>query len=249
MVVRFRSSFQTCRSFDKYKTIFRRSGSRLVSCTLVSSTSSRSTGYFLPQFTQIASHLCHLSLEGAEAFLSFLKLPPGRLSSLETLSLKFFPKEKPLLPEISRAGEMHQYDPITLFENAPLLRRVNIATGTWDQWIDPRILPLQLPWDQLTHLLLSPDLHFRDSVLSSVLHRCTNLIQLRVPIPYRDQGTILLTSIDLRHLEALEIVQVPATGNTSPGQLLRHLVVPSLKRLIIMSRGGAFLPLGDISQI
>ncbi|KAF9460191.1 hypothetical protein BDZ94DRAFT_1266607 [Collybia nuda] len=109
--------------------------------------------------------------------------------------------------------------------------------------MDPSLLHLYLPWDQVTHLILSPNLCIRESVIVAILLRCINLVQCRIAAPSGGLEENQPTLIRLEHLEALELMHTRFGRN----QILKRLAFPSLKRLIIKSHDGVRIPLDDIA--
>ncbi|KAF9457322.1 hypothetical protein BDZ94DRAFT_237462 [Collybia nuda] len=252
ITVQLRDTFPRYSNFDKEKVLFTRSAKGLVSCTLVLSRPTPSIYYFLPLFIKHANHIRHLILDSVDAFLPLLTLAETvTLYSLEELDLNFFPQGSGMIFAITRAGEEPRYNSINLFKSTPHLRRVTIRTGGYDQWDFPNIIPLQLPWGQLTHLFLSPYLDIQYTLLSTVLQLCKNLSHCRFHIPPDDRFPTLFTPIELQNLEVLEIMHGYRPEIEHASNFLQYLLLPSLKRLILTSHDGiaALWPLNDISEL
>lgn len=249
VVVRLDESYL---SFDEEEVLFLRGAKGSTSCILSLGWSSPAIYSFLPIFNRYASSIHHLSMKAVDVFLPLLTLPGGSLSSLERLDLHFYPPDQKTLPAIVRAGETPPYRAITLFKHSPRLRSVSVETYR-DGWkYHTLISPLQLPWAQLTQLLLSPFLFMDDLALSGLLRPCINLVKCRLPIP-EDliSSTTQPTLIRLRNLETIEITNGFIANLWNAKKFIKQLLLPSLKRLTLTSPIGTKVewPLDGISNL
>lgn len=217
-------------SFNREKTLFRRGRTTLISCTVALNWSSPSIRNLLQLFTQYVGCLRHLSLASIDTLLPLFELPGGSLSSLEVLDLSYRPSHVHAITFPGRENPA-----TTFFEGAPKLRNVSIATYSSSRWENPEFLLIHLPWAQLTHLLLSPYLNVSCRVIRDVLGQCISLTTCRLSLPEEDPDSeqLGMPVIELRNMQKLEI----ANGYISPGiedsRLLRHLILPSLKHLVL----------------
>lgn len=113
-----------------------------------------------------STHLKQVTLKCALDFgASFFQLPPGSLQFVDAVDLSF-------------EGPYCVTGKVTVFQNAPKLRKVTWGGGSYASF---RPSSFKVPWYQLTHL------HLHDAAISTfdahmMLQQCSQLAECRLPI-------------------------------------------------------------------
>ena len=163
-----------------------------------------------PQSCRISSLFLHIY---PATYRDFLRLPSGLFNELVCVELW-----------AAQEWSMCVISTATVFQNAPRLRRATLPSSCGS------LLPLVIPWHQLTYLDLCP--HF-DPFLE-VISLCTNLQECRINLPFGRLPTESFppAGIQLPHLRKLRLhIQQPLKLLYS--DFFRPLVLPNLEELAI----------------
>ncbi|KAF8064437.1 hypothetical protein FPV67DRAFT_223157 [Lyophyllum atratum] len=129
------------------------------------------------------------------AFSKLFQAPPNALTSLTSMRLDFSSvhREGVPLPEFDRA---------VIFRHAANLKRVEICTR---HFVAPLLLPLPIPWHQLSSLLLKGLRYLTPSYLNDILQQCVKLQELSATLSRDPDTAVVVSGLHLFHLRILEL--------------------------------------------
>lgn len=166
-------------------------------------------------------------------YRSFLRLPPSTMTLLQSLVLHG-----------DICTQMCSDEPFTIFDSAPQLRRVTLASFRRSNYL-PRVTS-GLPWQQLTDLCITDvSLSIRD--LHTIFQRCVDLINCTLEFGCDSSPPYIISDLTLVHMTTFKaFVWASSTPDERPLDFLfSPLFLPSLTDLELDSNI-SYLPLASL---
>ncbi|KAF8064465.1 hypothetical protein FPV67DRAFT_1451637 [Lyophyllum atratum] len=149
--------------------------------------------FILPMLPRIKDLRVHTDIF---AFAKLFDAPPNALTSLTSMQLH--------LSNISRTGvsDLPEFDSAVIFRHAANLRRIEIYSR---KLAAPLLLPLPLPWHQLSSLLLKGLRYLTPTHLNKVLQECVELQELSATLSGDTDARAVVSGLHLLHLQILDL--------------------------------------------
>ncbi|RDB28235.1 hypothetical protein Hypma_001492 [Hypsizygus marmoreus] len=184
---------------------------------------------------------------------SFLQSPPGSVPLLESVDLEFMFGVRPTNSDPRSFGDTNRHgnndgtpvisEDMTVFENAPSLRRVTFRlyyrkdpdefashpSSPPELQVIPPTAQIRLPWAQLTHLAF---IHIcvPFALAHALLQQCVNLTSLNLTSFGRVDNSVVTNTV----LPSLKFLQLDIMNGASfSREYLQPLVLPALERLVL----------------